>query len=81
MNQVIIRRKYFPVPPFHLLQLKTAIFRFPFSIYRIRMEDSINDNKRDAEEVQITDKPKEKKVRRCVKKLDCALEKEVGIES
>ena len=45
------------------------------------MEDSINDNKRDAEEVQITDKPKEKKVRRCVKKLDCALEKEVGIES
>ena len=45
------------------------------------MEESVSDNKRDAEEVPVTEKPKEKKVRRCVKKLDCALEKEVGIES
>ena len=29
----------------------------------------------------MTEAPSEKKVRRCVKKLDCALEKEVGIDS
>lgn len=45
------------------------------------MEGSTNENKRSAEEVPVTEAPSEKKVRRCVKKLDCALEKEVGIDS
>lgn len=45
------------------------------------MEGSTNENKRPAEELPMTEAPSEKKVRRCVKKLDCALEKEVGIDS
>lgn len=43
-----------------------------------------SDNKRTAEEAQLDEKdeqPKPLKVRRCVKKLNCATEHEVGIES
>ena len=43
-----------------------------------------SDNKRTAEEAQLDEmgeQPKEAKVRRCVKKLKCATEHEVGIDS